>query len=120
MSERMLQVNTVIRQYVDEFFIREMEMPRDLFVSITKVKTSKDLRYSTIYLTVIPDNKRGTALRLLRGQRGRIHKYLKKHLHMKYIPRVQFNIDGQEAYGQQMDRLLEDIHNDSDDQQETL
>ena len=116
MSDRMDKVNSEVGHKVDEYILREMDMPRDIFVSITKVKTSRDLRYAAIYITVIPDNRRGTALKVLRKENSRIHSYLKKNLHMKYVPKVNFQIDDQEVYGQEMDTLLSSLNTDTDDQ----
>ena len=68
MSERMELVNANIHKYIDEYILREIDLPRDLFVTLTRVETTKDLKFSKIFLSVIPDNKRGTALRILNGK----------------------------------------------------
>jgi ribosome-binding factor A len=100
------QVNELIHHKVSEFLARELETPADVFITLSRVETSPDLRHSRVFVSVIPDNKRGTGLRLLRASRGRLQKYLGKSIHMKYVPKVNFMIDSQAVYGNEIDRLM--------------
>jgi len=110
MSNRITKVNENIRKYVDEFIVKHVEVPPDLFITISRVETSRDLKHAKIFLTIIPDNKRGTGLSILKKHKNQITKFLNKSLYQKNIPSVEFLIDEKEAYGQEIDRMLDDIN----------
>jgi ribosome-binding factor A len=104
------QVNESVNKTINDFFIKHMETPVDFMVTLSRVETSPNLRYSKVYISVLPDNKRGSALRLVRKHAARLQGYLKGQLHMKYIPKVEFVIDGNEIYANEIEKLLAEIH----------
>jgi ribosome-binding factor A len=103
------QVNNLIHTTINEFLSKEMEMPINTFVTISKVETSKDLRHAKILISVIPDNKRGSALRVLNKNSSRIQKYLSKNTKIKFIPKINFGIDSELVIGNEMDQILDNL-----------
>lgn len=108
-SQRLLQINDLLRQHVNDFIAKELEVPVEYFITLSKVDTAPDLRAATIYLTVIPDNKRGTALKLLRHSVGGLRKYIAVRMKIRFTPRITFAIDGQVVYGNEIDELLDSL-----------
>jgi ribosome-binding factor A len=110
MSQRIEKINELLRQKLSESIIKELEFPPNTFVTITKVETTPDLKYAKIFITVLPDNSRGTALEILRKNSHHLYKILQKKLMTKFTPNLNFLIDEQELYAQDIDKLLDEIN----------
>lgn len=108
-QQRMSQVNELIRSKINEFITRELEIPSEYFITLTRVDTAPDLRHTKAFINVIPDNKRGSALRLLRTNQKNIQKYIGRNIAMKFTPKISFEIDSQAVYGNEIDQLLDSI-----------
>ncbi len=96
----MRQVNELLRHTVSELINREIELPLDSFVTITRVETTRDLKHATIYVTVIPDGKRVSTMKQLQGQKRRVQRELGKRIEMKYTPKLRFKFDQQQIKAQ--------------------
>lgn len=115
-SQRLEKLNDLLRVHVNDFITREIELPLEFFITLSQVEISPDMRHAHISIIVIPDNMRGTALRILRNHTGRLHNYLGKKMRTKLIPKPSFVIDSQLVYGNEMDKLLDEIkENNSND-----
>ncbi len=99
-GDRMKQVNELIHHQVAELLLREVELPIGTFVTITRVETTRDLRYATVYVTAIPDGKRVTIMKSLNRGRSDIQKALGGKIQMKFTPRVHFEFDSGEITAQ--------------------
>ena len=88
---------------------KELDFNQDCLITITHVDTSPDLKHATIYVSVLPDNRRGTALELLQRGSGRVKSVLAKQMRTKNIPNLHFKIDDQEVYAQGIDKILNEI-----------
>lgn len=106
-GDRMRQVNELVHQHVSEIIAKDIELPLSVFVTLLSVKTSKDLRHADIYITVLPDNKRGTGLRSLQNKAKKIQLLLGKRIKMKYTPQLHFKIDSQEIKAQQVRDIID-------------
>lgn len=90
-----------------EIFVRELEMSVDTLVGISRVRVTQDLKNAKIFISVIPFEKRNTALNLVKKQRGRIQKELNKHLTMKFTPKLEFLVDTTEEDASHIDNILD-------------
>ena len=110
-SHRLDQLNDLLLTIINDYITREIEII-DFFITLTKIDISKDLRYAKIFISVIPDEKRGSALRLLRKHKHTMQKYIGSRTKIKFTPNLSFEIDSQLVYGNQMDALLDSINNE--------
>lgn len=108
-SHRMEQVNELLRVHISTFFARDIEFPQDVFITLSRVETTRDLKHAKVLVSVIPDNKRGTGLRVLKKYRSRLQKYVSSKVKMKFTPAIHFGIDSQEVYGNEVDRILDSL-----------
>lgn len=106
-AERMRQVNELLRQHISEILVREMELPLDSFVTVTRVETSRDLKHATVYVMILPDNRRVSTLRALTKHLGALQRLLGPRLKMKFTPRLKFTLDEQEIKAQQVYTVLD-------------
>jgi len=109
MSQRIEKINEIIRQQLGQFIIKEIEMPPNCLVTITSVETSADIRYCKVFITVLPENMRGTALEILQKNSLLLHNLLKGSLSTKFVPNLKFQIDEQEVFAAKVDKILDEI-----------
>ena len=112
MSQRILKVNKLIKQEVGKIILIEADFPRDIILTITKVKTSKDLRYADIFVSVLPSDKEIEIMELLKEDIYFIQQKLNKKLQMKPLPRIKFVIDKSGKDVSRIDELIEEIYDE--------
>ncbi|MFA6304160.1 MAG: ribosome-binding factor A [Patescibacteria group bacterium] len=93
MSQRAEQLAEIIRRELDIFLIKEAEVPRDMFITITEVVVTDDLENSFIKASVLPVDKSGTALAFLKRNAGAAARYLSKQMVMRKVPKLDFKLD---------------------------
>lgn len=103
----MRQVNELLHRHVSEILAREMELPPDVFVTVTQVDTARDLKHATVYVMILPDNKRVSTLRTLTHHLGALQRLLGPRLKMKFTPRLRFALDEQEIKAQHVYDVLD-------------
>jgi ribosome-binding factor A len=113
MPHRLEQINSNIHHELSQLFSRELEFPTDCIVSISRVKTSEDLRWAQIWISVLPIDRRSKIRNIVNKKKGLLQKHLNKRLRMKPIPRLQFFTDfteeKAEGIEQTIDKALKEI-----------
>lgn len=109
MSRRTEQVSSLLKEVVGEYLTEHVEFEPGTLVTVTRVDTPPDLNNATVYVSILPDNRKGSALEILRKLTGRMDKALFHKMAMKKVPRLHFRIDEQELYAQEIDRILDTL-----------
>lgn len=109
MSERIQKINTLVKKTVAETLTKELDLKTGVFLTIVKVDTSPDLRYTKVFVSVFPEKETGYAQKALKNELYKLQGALNKKLHMKPIPRIQFSIDTTEAEADIIEKLLKEI-----------
>ena len=91
MSHRIEKVNDLIRDNLAKIIKNHLSLKSGVFVSITKVDTSRDLRYAHIFVSVFPEKQQEYAIETLKKELFRIQGELNKTLEMKSFPRLEFD-----------------------------
>lgn len=80
--------------------------------TITDVTVSKDLKYATLYVSVISDTEKTVAA--LNASAGFIrHEVALQLRDMRAVPTLVFKEDSSAAYGRKIDSILKEIENES-------
>lgn len=108
MSDRILKINELIGQQLGEIMNRELEMP-GVFITITRVTTSADLHYSTIYVSVMPDDKLEYAVHKLNLLAKRLRGELAEKIVLRSLPKLDFRSDVSGKEASDIDALLDRI-----------
>ncbi|MCP4631991.1 MAG: 30S ribosome-binding factor RbfA [candidate division Zixibacteria bacterium] len=103
--------------------VLELECATNLtaMITFTDVEVSDDLRYATIYYSVLGDDKQKTeASRYFNKNRGKIQFKLGRLLNIKVIPEITFEFDPSIEQGMRIEQLLnkiseEDEHKNTED-----
>ena len=108
-SNRIGRINEEIQRELAEL-IRSLKDPRvQTMISITRVDTTPDLRYSKIYVSVLEEARSQDALRGLKSAGGWLRRELGSRLQLRYTPELVFTLDDSLKYGAHMFDLLEKI-----------
>lgn len=119
-SDRMARVNDLLRDTVAEVVAGELKDPRlELpLLSVTEVRASRDLRRARALVSVMPAPTESAeaqavalqdALAALRSAEPFVHRMLRKKLHMKRIPLIEFQRDDRIALSAEVNARLRDL-----------
>lgn len=108
-EDRMRKVNELIHHAVSEIILRDIELPLDVFVTITSIQTTRDLRHATVYITVLPDQKRVSSIKILQKRQPFIQKQLGKKIKIKFTPQLHFQFDEGQIKAQDIYTAIDSI-----------
>ncbi|HEX8974533.1 MAG TPA: ribosome-binding factor A [Patescibacteria group bacterium] len=106
MSDRITKINKLIKQHIGEILMRELSMKPGIFLTISKVDTSPDLRYTRVFISVFPQKESDYALKTISKEMYSLQGALNQKLHMKPLPRLQFRLDTTEAEADEIEKIL--------------
>ena len=109
-SNRIGRINEEIQREISAQ-IRRLKDPRVSgtgMVSVTRVDTTGDLRYSRIYISVLNKEQEKDVLKGLKSASGFLRRELGSALRLRYTPELQFIADDSMEYGA---HILELLHN---------
>ena len=108
--KRNLRVNQLIKKELAQIILREINFPKDLLMTVTRVETSANLIQAKIYISVLPINKNSQVLEILNHQIYALQQKLNKRLKMRPIPRIIFVQEKKTQEAARIEELLEKIH----------
>ena len=111
-SNRIGRINEEIqRELADQ--LRRLKDPRVSqvgMVSITRVDTTGDLRYSKIYVSVLDKNQEKDVLKGLKSASGFLRRELGSRVDLRYTPELVFEIDHSIEEGAHISAMIEHLH----------
>jgi ribosome-binding factor A len=108
-SQRIAQVNALICQELGQALVREIELPHDTLVTISRVETSPDLEHARAWIKIYPVNQTDHVLEIIQSQIYFIQKILNRRLVMKSTPRIVFCLDRSEDQADRILHVLDDL-----------
>jgi len=103
-----------IQHEVSAMLTRNIKDRRIGFVTVTGVEMSPDLRHARIYVSAMgTDQQKKKTLDALNHAAGWIRRELGQRIRMKFLPEIVFRTDSSLEYGERIDRLLDEIQEDS-------
>ncbi len=109
MSQRIEKINQVIKKNINDILTQDLSLKEGVFVTIAKVDTTPDLRYTRIFVSVFPEADINYVLKTLQKEISKIQGKLNKKLYMKPLPKVEFKIDMTEIEADKIEKLLKEI-----------
>jgi ribosome-binding factor A len=106
MSQRIIQLNSLIQNHLGEIFQRELSLKPGVFVTISKVDTTDDVRYTRVSLSVFPYKESNYALKAIGNEKYAIQGALNRRLAIKPLPRLVFQIDSTEEKADEIEKIL--------------
>ena len=108
MSDRMLKVNSTLKEVLAEEVERMNDSRLDL-VSITGVDTAPNLRHAVVYVDVLGEDDRQSALDALNGAARRLQSVIGREVRMKYTPTLEFAMDPGVVGGNRIEQILRSL-----------
>ena len=110
-SNRIGRINEEIQRELSAL-IRTLKDPRVSatgMVSITRVDTTGDLRYSRIYISALDKSQEKDILKGLKSAAGYLRRELGAALRLRYTPELQFIADDSIQYGAHILGLIHEV-----------
>ena len=84
------------------------------FVTVTDCHVTNDLSFAKVYVTVLDEQKRDVTLKALNDAASYSRWLLADRVDIRHIPELTFVYDESIEYGQKIEEIIEDIHNNED------
>lgn len=108
-SPRIPKVNALIQEVLSKNLGKELSLKPNVFLTIGKVDTTRDLRYTRVFISVYPESESHYVMKTLQKECYRLQKSLYDKLHMKPLPRLSFELDKTELEADKVEKLLNEI-----------
>jgi len=117
-SNRINRINEEIQKELSSL-LRTVKDPRvqDTMISITRVETTPDLRYTKVYVSFLQNEKADDAMKGLKSAAGYLRRQLGTNLKLRYAPEIVWALDDSITYGARMLNLINSLgvkHDDED------
>lgn len=106
-TRRIDKINNLLAKEVANLFLRELELPPEIIVTVIGVDTSPDLNYADILISILPANKTGSILSAIRKKTFKLQKAIDRHLQMRPVPKIRFSVFNPDS--DHLDKLFEEI-----------
>ena len=118
-SNRINRINEEIQKELSSL-LRTVKDPRvqDTMISITRVETTPDLRYTKVYVSFLQEEKVKDAMAGLKSAAGWIRRQLGSNLKLRYAPEIVWALDDSITYGARMLKLINSLEVKTDEESE--
>ena len=109
-SNRIATINDEIQKELSAL-LRNVKDPRvqDVMISITRVETTPDLRYTKVYVSFLQEDKANEAMKGLKSAAGFLRRQLGSNLRLRYAPESVWTLDDSITYGARMLGLINSL-----------
>ena len=117
-SNRINRINEEIQKELANL-LRTVKDPRvqDTMISITRVETTPDLRYTKVYVSFLQEEKAKDAMAGLKSAAGYLRRQLGSNLKLRYAPEIVWSLDDSITYGARMLGLINSLGVKHDDEE---
>lgn len=114
MSIKTKRLANVLLKEISNIIMMEIKDEDIKFVTVTHVDLSSDLSYAKVYCTtLLDDEKKDKCIHDLNGAKGFIkNELIKRKIEMRKIPDLTFIYDDSIEYGNKIEKIIEEIHNE--------
>ena len=109
-SNRINRINEEIQKELSAL-LRTVKDPRvqDKMISITRVETTPDLRYTKVYVSFLQEERVKDAMAGLKSAAGYLRRQLGHNLQLRYSPEIVWSEDDSITYGARMLKLINSL-----------
>ena len=109
-SNRINRINEEIQKELSAL-LRTVKDPRvqDTMISITRVETTPDLRYTKVYVSFLQEDRADGAMAGLKSAAGFLRRQLGSNLKLRYSPEIVWSLDDSITYGARMLGLINSL-----------
>ncbi len=85
-------------------------------ISITRVETTPDLRYTKVFVSFLQSEKADDAMKGLKSAAGFLRRQLGSNLQLRYAPEIVWALDDSITYGAKMLKLINSLDKGSEEE----
>ena len=112
-SNRMARVNEELKRQLSNIINYEVKNSNVTgMISVTKVKTSPDLKYARVSVSVLNSRNVKQTLAGLKAASGFVRSRIAEKMNLRVTPELVFELDESLVYGEKIDRILEQVMKD--------
>ena len=117
-SNRINRINEEIQKELSSL-LRTVKDPRvqDTMISITRVETTPDLRYTKVYVSFLQEEKAAEAMKGLKSAAGYLRRQLGNNLKLRFAPEIVWAPDDSITYGANLLKLINSLGVEHDDEE---
>ena len=119
-SNRINRINEEIQKELSSL-LRTLKDSRvqETMISITRVETTPDLRYTKVYVSFLQEERANDAMKGLKSAAGYLRRQLAQHLQLRYAPEIVWALDDSITKCAKMLKLINSlgVSNDEDTEQ---
>lgn len=110
-GKRTDRVGHLIQMELGQLILQRVKNPKLGFVTVTHVDVSPDLRSARVFFSVLGNAaQKKDSLTALERASGFLQREINAALNLKYTPRLKFILDESLDRGEEIDKVLRDIH----------
>lgn len=114
MGQRLVRVNELLKREISEF-LHTRYRSESVYITITGVDVSPDLRWAKVYYSVLGGFEESTeAKKLLKREAREIRKTVGKRIVLKYLPYLEFIYDQSIEKGMRLNALIDELDLDGE------
>lgn len=111
-TNRIDRVNEEFKREIGKIIDQDLKNPNVTgLISVTKVKTSSDLKIARISISIINSKSKKNTLEGIKNAAGFIRTELAKRVNLRYTPELIFELDDTMEYGQKIENIIKQLHN---------
>ena len=108
-SLRLQKINELIHRQVSEAICQEVDIANDIFITISQVITSEDLKQAEVFVSVYPFSQAAKTLNQLNKQIYHLQQILNKNLRMHPVPKIIFILDESQEKQEKIEKIMQKI-----------
>ena len=111
MNNRMNRVDEQLKEEISKIISQELSDPKLTgMISVSNVKTTPDLRYARVFVTMLGCKSQKENLAILKKSSGYIRTLIAKRVNLRITPELVFEFDESIEYGAKIDKILKDMN----------
>jgi len=111
-SRRVEKIDELIKRELGQIILRELELPRDVLLTIISVETTSNLIESRVFISVMPEGKEKEVLKILGWNIWELQQILNKKLRIRPVPKIIFLPEKQLKEAIKVEKIFQKINNE--------
>jgi len=109
MANRIEKINALIKKELSSILLKEIDFPKDVLTTITRVEAVPNLSEAKVYISTMPDGQTDKVREVLEKKVYYIQQCLNKRLKMRPIPKIGFKKEEKTRQADRVEELLEQL-----------
>lgn len=112
---RIEKVSQLLKEEISRILREDLEDPNLGFVTVTKVKISKDLKHALVLISVLGDEReQKKSINIINNASGLVKKIIADVLPLKFVPEIKFILDKSLEYSVYIDEKIDQIRREDE------